>query len=226
MPMGSYGPVPGIELTWFLALRLLDLGCDNASLDRGGNALGDLVLEGKDIGQFAIVAIRPQVVTSRRLDQLCGDAETIGGPPHAAFEHVAHAELATDFAYVHSRTLVSKGGAARDHKKCMVVRQVGDDVLGDTLREILLFGLAAHIGKGQHRDRRLLLWWSCRSGRGDRCRDYLIGRRIEPNAMDRHRPGDVLDLVFAHVLEGKMQLVAHLIAHDAADADAPGLRQG
>src|SRR5215468_1385816 len=44
--------------------------------------------------------------------------------------------------------------------------------------------------------------------------------------MDRHRPGDVLDLVFAHVLERKMQLVAHLIAHDAADADAPGLRQG
>src|SRR5215813_7994459 len=108
MPMGLYSPVPGIELTWFLVPRLLD---------RGGNAPGDLVLEGKDIGQFAIVALRPQVVTSRRLDQLCGDAETIGGPPHAAFEHVAHAEFATHFAYVHSRTLVSKGDAARDHKK-------------------------------------------------------------------------------------------------------------
>src|SRR6516165_5150915 len=117
MPMGSYGPVPGIELTLFLPLRLLDLGCDNASLDRGGNASGDLVLEGKDIGQFAIVAIRPQVVTSRRLDQLCRDAETIGGSADAAFEHVAHAELATHFAYVRSGPLVSKGGAARDHKK-------------------------------------------------------------------------------------------------------------
>src|SRR6516162_142584 len=55
MPTGSYGPVPGIELTWFLAPRLPDLGCDNAGLDRAGNAPGDLVLEGKDIGQFAIV---------------------------------------------------------------------------------------------------------------------------------------------------------------------------
>src|SRR5215472_5209624 len=44
--------------------------------------------------------------------------------------------------------------------------------------------------------------------------------------MDRHWPGDVLDLVFAHVLERKMELVVHLIAHDAADADAPWLRQG
>src|SRR5215470_5492134 len=163
MPMGLYGPVPGIVLTWFLAPRLLDLGCDNARLDRGGNAPGDLVLEGKDIGQFAIVAIRPQVVTSRRLDQLCGDAETIGGPPHAAFEHVAHAELATDFAYVCSRTLVSKGGAARDHKKCMVVRQVGDDVLGDALREILLFGGPAHTRKGN-----TAIDGFCGSGRADR----------------------------------------------------------
>src|SRR5215475_13343291 len=53
-----------------------------------------------------------------------------------------------------------------------------------------------------------------------------MGRRIEPNAMDRHRPGDILDLVFAHVLERKMELVAHLIAHVAADADPSRLRQG
>src|SRR5262249_54992231 len=47
-----------------------------------------------------------------------------------------------------------------------------------------------------------------------------------PDAMDRHRPGDVLDLVFAHVLERKMELVAHLIANIAADADPSRLRQG
>src|SRR5215469_2065156 len=108
----------------------------------------------------------------------------------------------------------------------MAVRQVGDDVLGDALREILLFRIPAHARKGQHRDRRLLLRWSRRSGSGERCRNYLIGRRIEPDAMDRYRPGDVLDLVFAHVLERKMELVAYLIAHDTADADAPRLRQG
>src|SRR5215471_18692677 len=108
----------------------------------------------------------------------------------------------------------------------MVVRQVGDDVLGDALREILLFGVPADIRKGQHRDGRLLRRWSCRSGPGDRCRDCLIGRRIEPNAMDRYRSRDVLDLAFAHILKRKIELIAHFIAHNAADADAPWLRQG
>jgi hypothetical protein len=42
--------------------------------------------------------------------------------------------------------------------------------------------------------------------------------------MGRHWPGDVLDLLFAHVLERKIELIAHLVAHDAADADSPWLR--
>jgi len=41
-----------------------------------------------------------------------------------------------------------------------------------------------------------------------------------------NRPGDVLDLLLAHVLEREGQLVAYLVAHHAADADATGLRQG
>ena len=43
--------------------------------------------------------------------------------------------------------------------------------------------------------------------------------------MDMHRPGDVLDLLLAHVFERKGELVAHLIAHDPADADPARLGQ-
>src|SRR5215472_3010952 len=43
--------------------------------------------------------------------------------------------------------------------------------------------------------------------------------------MDTHRPGDVLDLPLAHVFERKGELVAHLIAHDPADADPTRLGQ-
>src|SRR5262249_37671354 len=52
-----------------------------------------------------------------------------------------------------------------------------------------------------------------------------IGPRFEPNAMGRDWPGYVLDLLVAHVLERKIELIAHLIAHDAADADPAWLRQ-
>jgi hypothetical protein len=44
--------------------------------------------------------------------------------------------------------------------------------------------------------------------------------------MGTHRPRNVLDLVFAHILERKIELIAHLIMHDAADPDAAWLRQG
>src|SRR5262249_12458300 len=109
--MSPYRPVPRIELIWVLALRLADLGRDDAGRERAGGAPGDLVLDGKDVGQSAVVTIRPQMVPRRRLDQLCGDADAIAGPPHAALEHVANAKLAAHFADVHTRTFVRKGGA-------------------------------------------------------------------------------------------------------------------
>src|SRR5262249_36167261 len=43
--------------------------------------------------------------------------------------------------------------------------------------------------------------------------------------MGGYWPGDVLDLLFAHILERKIELIAHLIAHDAADAHPPRPRK-
>ena len=49
---------------------------------------------------------------------------------------------------------------------------------------------------------------------------------VSLHAIDAHRPGDVLDLLLAQILEGEVELVAHLVAHHAADADAARLGQG
>jgi hypothetical protein len=50
---------------------------------------------------------------------------------------------------------------------------------------------------------------------------------VDADAMGVHWPGDVLDLLLlAHVLEREGELVAYLVAHHGADADATGLRQG
>ena len=43
--------------------------------------------------------------------------------------------------------------------------------------------------------------------------------------MDADRAGDVLDALRPHVLEAEIELVAHLVAHDAADIDPAGVGQ-
>ena len=88
--MRPHRPVPRIELIRAFALRLSNLGGNDAGRDRAGDAPGNLVLHGKDIGKLAVVAVGPQMVPACRFDQLCGDAHAVAGPPHAAFEHITH----------------------------------------------------------------------------------------------------------------------------------------
>ncbi len=77
----------------------------------------------------------------------------------------------------------------------------------------------------QNRDRRLVGKGKHRYRRGARRR--LGGARpfAEQDAVGAHRPCDVLDLLLAPVLECKVELVANLVAHDPADADATRLGQ-
>ena len=72
---------------------------------------------------------------------------------------------------------------------------------------------------------------------GNTASDGLSGKRqsgVSPHralmpsasAVDVHRPGDVLDLLLAQILEREIELVAHLVMHDPADTDAARLGQG
>ena len=92
----------------------------------------------------------------RGVDQLCGDANPAVGLAHAAFEHVPHAELACHLANVDRFALVGKGRIAGDDKEPALTGQAGDDVLGQPVGEVFLFGIAAHVLKWQYRDRRLV----------------------------------------------------------------------
>src|SRR5205814_6159239 len=82
---------------------------------------------------------------------------------------------------------------------------------------------AAHVLKRQHRDRRLVWEWWHRRDRGRPGRLRAGGPRSD--SVDPHRPCDVLDLLLAEILEGEVELVAHLLVRRAAEADAAGLRQ-
>jgi len=88
--------------------------------------------------------------------------------------------------------------------------------------EILLLGVAADVLERQDRDRRLVgqreQCWCCL---GHHRTLFLF--RLERDAIDVHRPRDVLNLLLAPVLKLDVELVAYLVAHHSADTDPAGL---
>ncbi len=83
--------------------------------------------------------------TARGLDQLARDANPVAGLAHAAFEHVAHTQLAADLLHVDRFSLVGEARIARDDKQQWQPRDCRCDVLDDAVSEILLLGVAAHV---------------------------------------------------------------------------------
>ena len=144
---------PGVEFMGrVLALRLLDLCRHDTRRNRAGYAAGNLILDRKEEAwaDLTVVAVsQAHMVAACSLDQLSGDARTVARSPHTAAQgHHGEAQLAADFGHVHGGSFVGKGGAARDHEKQMVVRQVGDDVLGDAFGEILLLASPLMLANG------------------------------------------------------------------------------
>jgi hypothetical protein len=65
-------------------------------LDRSRDARRDVVLNRKEIAELAIVALRPNVVSSQRVDELGGDADPVPRLADAPFQYVPGAELLAD----------------------------------------------------------------------------------------------------------------------------------
>src|SRR5215470_10676052 len=103
-------------------------------------------------------------MTTRRVDQLRGDAHSIAGLAHAAFEHVADAEFTADLTYIDGFALVAERRVARDDEQPMCLGQCRDDVFRDAVGEELLLIITAHVLECENRDRRLVRKRRC--GRG------------------------------------------------------------
>ena len=119
---------------------------------RPDDRLRDLVLQGEDVVQVAVVALGPDVIAARAFDQLGGDAHALAGLAHAALEHMTDLELPRDLGHVDVFALERKGRIAGDHRKRGDLAQVGGDVFADAVAEILLLGIAAHVDERQHAD--------------------------------------------------------------------------
>src|SRR5262249_369600 len=85
------------------------------------------------------------------VDQLARDTNEIVGFAHAALEDVSHAQLGGHVAHVDGLALVRERGVAGDDEEPSLPGEPRDDVFGETIREIFLVRIAAHILEGEHR---------------------------------------------------------------------------
>jgi hypothetical protein len=75
---------------------------------------------------------------------------------HAALDQVADAQLLADLLERHRPAPVGERGIAGDDQEPAQPRQLGDDVLGDAVGEVILLRLAAGVHEGQDGDGRAL----------------------------------------------------------------------
>ena len=85
--------VVGLGVVRAALLDRLLLFRQQLELQRRDDRLRDLVLHGEDVGEVAVVALGPDVAAACAVDQLGGDPHPVPGLAHAAFQHVADAEL-------------------------------------------------------------------------------------------------------------------------------------
>src|SRR5579872_486332 len=88
------------------------------------------------------------------VDQLCRDANAISGTAHAAFQNRADTECFGNTANVLLFATEGEGGGAGDHFQAGNLRQQVDDLFRESVAEVVLLLVAAHIGEGQHGDGR------------------------------------------------------------------------
>src|SRR5262245_2359855 len=146
--MSAHQTFPVTEFAGILRSRPLDFRLHNPRSDRACDLVRHFVLDGKNVLQSTIVAISPDVMSIGGLNQLRVDANAIPKFSNAAFEHIMNAKLASYLANVDRLTLIGKGGVARDDEQPTRSGQHSDDIVGDAISKILLFGIAAHVLEG------------------------------------------------------------------------------
>jgi hypothetical protein len=116
----------------------------------------DLVLEGEDVFEVAIVALGPEVKAGCGVDQLRVDPDPVRSASDAAFEDVTNAEVLGDLPGRCRSSLVLKYGVTRGDEEARELRQVGDQILSQAIAEVFLLRVAGEVIERQNRDRGLV----------------------------------------------------------------------
>ena len=92
--------IPCVKIVGSLRPCAGDLGERDLRSNRSRYAGNNVVLQFKEIADFSVIALRPDMTIGRRIDQLCANSDTIARSAHATFQYIADTELAPHAFYV------------------------------------------------------------------------------------------------------------------------------
>src|SRR5207245_9902772 len=118
-----------------------------------GDCLRNFALYGEDVGQIAVVMLRPKVGVGSSINQLCAHTHTLPGSLHTSLEYMRDAKLLGDLAKVACcRILVLHHACAANHFQVSDLSEVGKDFILDTISEEGVRLIRAQVFKWEHRD--------------------------------------------------------------------------
>ncbi len=124
----------------------------------------DLVLDLEHVLHLAVVTLRPQREVGLRVHQLGVDAQPRAGAAQAAGEHAGRLELLADLRRRHLLVAIGEHGGTREDVQPADLRELGDDVLGDPVAQVLVLLHPAQVLEVEHRDRLLRRLARARAG--------------------------------------------------------------
>ena len=87
------------------------------------------------------------------VDQLRVHPDLVAQAAYASFEDIPHRKFAADLLHIDPLAPIGEGSAAGDYEHACNSREIGRQILGDCVREILLFPVVAEVRKREDDDR-------------------------------------------------------------------------
>jgi hypothetical protein len=109
-------------------------------------------LQRKEIAYRPIEALGPEMRVGFRVDQLGGNTDLAARAANTPLQYIAHTELAADLFCLDMLVFKCECRITGDHEAPRDARQIGRQVLGDPVCEILLLRVVVEVGEGQHDD--------------------------------------------------------------------------
>src|SRR5262249_24292610 len=146
-------------------------------LDFPDDRVGDFALQGQDVSEVPVVAVRPQWLIGGAVDQLYRGSDAIGRLLNRPLDYGVDLKLPRDVRDRFACVAVLHRGGARDHVQAADAGQLVDERLGHVVRQIRVLRAAVQVVQRKDDDR---------SNGGGPC-ELRVSRPQPPRGDRRHQ---------------------------------------